>query len=110
MMDSPGNAKENGRRAIAARVASKQLKAPVGRSAGADSDLRRGEGGINKADFNRILALLRDHSTIDFSHYKASSIKRRIERRMALNSLATPGAYIKFLKGKREELDTLYSD
>jgi two-component system CheB/CheR fusion protein len=34
---------------------------------------------------DRILRLLRDEYGIDFSHYKASTVTRRIERRLALN-------------------------
>jgi len=34
---------------------------------------------------NAILRLLRDEYGIDFSHYKTTTVTRRIERRLALN-------------------------
>jgi two-component system CheB/CheR fusion protein len=51
---------------------------------------RRGEapaasGGEEDRGIDAILRLLRDEYSIDFSHYKMSTVTRRIERRLALN-------------------------
>src|SRR3989442_383047 len=43
--------------------------------------------------FKKILLLLRNHSAVDFSLYKSSTIQRRINRRMVLNKLNTFDAY-----------------
>jgi len=68
----------------------------------------RGEG--KEDGFKKILALLRNHSGVDFSLYKSTTIQRRIQRRMVLNRLATFDAYAQFLRDKGQELDALYSD
>jgi two-component system CheB/CheR fusion protein len=57
-----------------------------------------------------ILALLRDHSRVDFSLYKSTTIERRIARRMAVNSLGTSTEYLDFLRGNTRELNALYGD
>ena len=57
-----------------------------------------------------ILRLLRDEHGIDFSHYKASTVTRRIERRLTLNhSLDLPN-YIETLRADARELNLLYED
>ena len=43
------------------------------------------EPGADVLGVNAVLRLLRDEYAIDFSHYKASTVTRRIERRLALN-------------------------
>jgi two-component system CheB/CheR fusion protein len=69
------------------------------------------EGVMGDEDgFKKILALLRNHSPVDFSLYKTTTIQRRITRRMVLNKLTTLDAYAQFLRGKPKELDALYSD
>jgi two-component system CheB/CheR fusion protein len=56
-----------------------------------------------------ILGLLRDRYHIDFNRYKPSTIVRRIERRMALNSLSLE-EYVAKLRGDALALDALYKD
>ncbi|MBK5297546.1 MAG: PAS domain-containing protein [Vicinamibacteria bacterium] len=60
--------------------------------------------------FETILRLLRDHTGVDFSLYKSSTIRRRITRRMGLNSNDTPEQYARFLRGNVKELGALYAD
>ena len=57
-----------------------------------------------------ILRLLRDEYGIDFSHYKASTVTRRIERRLALNRSLDLDMYVNQLKGDPRELNSLYED
>ena len=47
---------------------------------------------------------------IDFTHYKPSTVTRRIERRLALAQAPTIEEYLARLRSEREELDTLYRD
>ena len=47
---------------------------------------------------NAILRLLRDEYAIDFSHYKASTVTRRIERRLALNRSLDIDTYVEQLQ------------
>jgi two-component system CheB/CheR fusion protein len=63
-----------------------------------------------REDVSPIFALLRGATGVDFSHYKMSTIRRRIIRRMALRQIEPLGDYVAYLKGHREELDALYHD
>ena len=57
-----------------------------------------------------ILRLLRDEYGIDFSHYKASTVTRRIERRLALNRSVDLEMYAEQLRSDPRELNSLYED
>jgi two-component system CheB/CheR fusion protein len=57
-----------------------------------------------------ILRLLRDEYGIDFSHYKASTVTRRIERRLALNRSLDIEMYVEQLRSDPRELSSLYED
>src|SRR5205807_974722 len=57
-----------------------------------------------------IVALLRATVNVDFSHYKQSTVKRRILRRMALHGLETLDDYQRCLRKDRAELQSLYQD
>ena len=59
---------------------------------------------------NAILRLLRDGYGIDFSHYKASTVTRRIERRLALNRSIDLDTYVEQLRNNPRELNSLYED
>jgi len=67
-------------------------------------------GARTEEGFTRILLLLRNYSSVDFSLYKSSTIQRRIARRMVLTKHDTPERYAQFLKGNSKELGALYSD
>ncbi len=47
---------------------------------------------------------------IDFTHYKPSTVTRRIERRLQLSRADSVDDYVKRLREEREELDVLYRD
>jgi len=57
-----------------------------------------------------ILRMLRDEYAIDFSHYKASTVTRRIERRLALNRSLDVDMYLDQLRNDPRELSSLYED
>ena len=61
------------------------------------------------AGFDKILLLLRNHAGVDFALYKSNTVQRRIARRMLLSKHDLPG-YIKFLRGNKVEIATLFSD
>jgi two-component system CheB/CheR fusion protein len=63
-----------------------------------------------EAGYQSVLQRLRHHSGVDFSLYKASTIRRRIARRMVLSRRETLPAYADFLRGNSRELDALYAD
>lgn len=57
-----------------------------------------------------IFHLVKLRTDIDFSQYKPSTIRRRLERRMAANRIETPEAYLSFVKKTPQELDLLCKD
>jgi two-component system, chemotaxis family, CheB/CheR fusion protein len=57
-----------------------------------------------------IMRLLREEYGIDFSHYKASTVTRRIERRLALNQSIDIERYVEQLRSDARELSSLYED
>jgi len=60
--------------------------------------------------FKKVLLLLRNHTSVDFSLYKSTTIQRRVNRRMVLNKVTSLESYAKFLRGNAKELEALYSD
>lgn len=58
----------------------------------------------------KILVLIRSHTGHDFSHYKHTTLRRRIERRMALNRLDKISNYINYLQRTPEEVSNLFKD
>jgi len=77
---------------------------------GARGRIRKGRATRHRTGFTNTLLLLRNHSGVDFSLYKSSTIQRRIKRRMILSKRDTVDDYARFLRGNAKELDALYSD
>jgi two-component system, chemotaxis family, CheB/CheR fusion protein len=63
-----------------------------------------------KKALNRVFILLRNQTGHDFSQYKPSTIHRRIERRMAIQQVATLDEYVKVLQHFPAEVDALFRD
>ena len=61
-------------------------------------------------DFKTICTLLRNHSGVDFSHYKPATLHRRISRRMVLQKLETLREYAVFLRRSPPEVEALFQD
>jgi len=59
---------------------------------------------------NAIYGLLRKEYGIDFSHYKPSTVARRIERRLSLMNLLDLDEYVERLREDAGELNSLYRD
>lgn len=60
--------------------------------------------------FKKIHALLRAHTGHDFSNYKANTIHRRIERRMAVLQVESIKKYAEYLQQTPTEIDSLFRD
>ncbi len=60
--------------------------------------------------FRQLLTLLRLKKGTDFTYYKQTTIRRRINRRMGLNKITTVSAYLGFFKTNADEQDLLYMD
>jgi two-component system, chemotaxis family, CheB/CheR fusion protein len=76
----------------------------------ADRDSMKEIGARAEEGFKKILLLLRNHSGVDLSLYKFSTIQRRITRRIVLTKHDTLESYTQFLRGNTKELDALYTD
>ena len=57
-----------------------------------------------------IFSLLRQRTRHDFSLYKPSTLNRRIERRMAIHSLAAVAEYVRYLRQNPQEIDLLFKE
>jgi two-component system CheB/CheR fusion protein len=65
---------------------------------------------VGDEDLERVFALLRASTGVDFRHYKMPTIKRRIQRRMALHKIDAFAAYTKYLQEHPPEVQLLYQD
>ena len=59
---------------------------------------------------NEICALLRNRLGHDFSGYKEKTFLRRVQRRMHVNHIATPEAYVERLRQDIKEVGALFRD
>jgi two-component system CheB/CheR fusion protein len=57
-----------------------------------------------------IFDILRFAKGLDFTHYKTTTISRRVSRRMVLLKLENLKGYIKFLRDNKKEVEELYED
>ncbi|MGZ9006396.1 MAG: CheR family methyltransferase, partial [Burkholderiales bacterium] len=90
-----------------ARVRARKTRAKKNRPGeSAESAAARNE----QEGYKRILLLLRNHSGVDFSLYRSTTIQRRVRRRLVLNKQAALTEYADFARGNSKELDALYSD
>ena len=71
---------------------------------------RRRECPEEEGVFNQILLLLKAATGLDFTHYKHSTIKRRINRRMMLQQVEKLEDYVRLLRENAEEVKSLYED
>ncbi len=61
-------------------------------------------------DLKGILQLIHKTKSVDFSHYKMNTIKRRMLRRMLIHKVETLAQYSELLAQKPAEVDQLYQD
>src|SRR5262249_48509420 len=59
---------------------------------------------------DQIVNFMRGHTNVDFSHYKRTTILRRIRRRMALHGLERLEDYLHALQEEPAEVQNLYQD
>ena len=60
--------------------------------------------------FEKIIILLRSQTGHDFSHYKKTTVYRRIERRLGIHQIGDLATYIRFLQENPQELQALFKD
>jgi two-component system, chemotaxis family, CheB/CheR fusion protein len=57
-----------------------------------------------------LLSLLREAIGVDFTHYKQTTLQRRIERRMVLHKLEKLKDYVRYVRNTPGEIEELYQD
>ena len=57
-----------------------------------------------------IFALLRSKTEVDFSQYRKTTVRRRIQRRLVVHRLDTLEDYVTFLRRNPDEIDALYKE
>jgi two-component system CheB/CheR fusion protein len=65
---------------------------------------------LEEDGFKQILSFLRVRKGIDFTYYKQTTIRRRINRRIVLSNKEGIDEYLTYLKQNNAELDILYQD
>ncbi|HSN87830.1 MAG TPA: chemotaxis protein CheB, partial [Thermoanaerobaculia bacterium] len=91
-----------------------EIAAEIGRIArhpyGSPASPARRKAAEGEPRLEEILAILRDVKGVDFSQYKASSLNRRVHRRMILHKLSGVEEYARFLRKNPGEVEVLYQD
>ena len=65
---------------------------------------------VLQSDLDKIVVLLRDRTGTDFSLYKANTLVRRIERRIALHQISNLAQYVRYLRENPQEIDLLFKE
>ncbi len=63
-----------------------------------------------ESGLEKIIGLLRSAAGHDFSHYKRSTLHRRIERRMGLHQITDIARYVRYLRENPKEADLLFKE
>jgi len=71
---------------------------------------KEAEPPLEEGAFNQILMMLKAGTGLDFTHYKHSTIKRRLHRRMMLQHVEEIEDYVKYLRQHPDEVKNLYED
>ncbi len=78
---------------------------------GSQLSIEPGDAGVPwEPELAKILRLVRSATGVDFTHYKHSTLQRRIKRRMGLRGFATLESYGRHLEKSREEASALCED
>ena len=59
---------------------------------------------------SKIILILKDAFGLDFTHYKDTTISRRIERRLSINQIDNLKDYLEYLSSSKNEQSTLYKE
>ena len=66
--------------------------------------------GRTSDQFQKIFILLRSHTGHDFSSYKPTTIRRRIERRMNVHQIENLPNYVRYLQANPDEIEGLFKE
>ena len=62
------------------------------------------------SSLNTIFQLIRKSTGVDFTHYRHTTIRRRIQRRMIVHKIDSLPRYVKYVQQNPAELKALYQD
>jgi two-component system CheB/CheR fusion protein len=65
---------------------------------------------VPELSMQKIFVLLRSHTGNEFSSYKSSTLRRRIERRMNVHEITDPNHYVRYLQDNPHEIDFLFKE
>ena len=65
---------------------------------------------ITSGQMEVLLSLLHEAIGVDFTHYKQTTLQRRIERRMVLHKLEKLKDYVRYVRNTPGEIEELYHD
>src|SRR5208283_2863142 len=63
-----------------------------------------------ESDFKKIIMLLKNSFGVDFTHYRETTINRRITRRMVISKTENMKAYVTYLRTQPSEQQALFDD
>ena len=63
-----------------------------------------------ESDLQKIFAIMRRSTAVDFSRYKRNTILRRVRRRMTLRRVEEMSEYVGMLQNESDEVNALYQD
>ena len=63
-----------------------------------------------ETDFKKIIMLLKSSFGVDFTHYRETTINRRITRRMVINKTENMKEYVEYLRAHPSERQALFDD
>jgi len=67
-------------------------------------------GDKEKSGLDKVILILRTAKGHDFSHYKKSTVYRRVERRMSLHQIAKITDYVRYLRENSQEAELLFKE
>ncbi len=65
---------------------------------------------VPEEPMQKIFVLLRSRTGNDFSAYKSTTLRRRIERRMNVHQISKPDQYVRYLQENPHEIDFLFKE
>jgi two-component system CheB/CheR fusion protein len=74
------------------------------------SSAGRAQSSPGQEPMQTVFRLLRERTRHDFSSYKPSTLRRRIDRRMAIHAIPTLKQYAEFLQHNTQEVDLLFKE
>ena len=86
------------------RILAYLKRTPLSARAAADVEAK------SQSALEKAVILLREHTGHDFTHYKPTTLYRRIERRMGIHQIHKMAAYVRYLQENSQELDLLFKE